>query len=152
MLKSENFWEQVNKTGECWLWMGRTQSDGYGSLSREGKEYLAHRVAWELTFGPTDLKVLHRCDNPPCVRPAHLFEGTQRDNIADMVAKGRQHRPVGTLNPKAKLNPTLADEIRGKYVPGNISALAKEYGVATSTIWRVISQESWAQEVANGTI
>jgi hypothetical protein len=75
----------------CWEWAGARNSDGYGK-SYAGSGYrMAHRVAWESSFGPIPdgLFVLHRCDNPPCVRPDHLFLGTNTDNVRDSVAKGR---------------------------------------------------------------
>jgi hypothetical protein len=90
------FWPRVNKTDDCWLWTGRVNKKGYGVFDRreagERRSYarLAHRIAWELTHGPIlNLSVLHRCDNPPCVRPDHLFLGTNDDNMKDASSKGR---------------------------------------------------------------
>jgi hypothetical protein len=90
----KDFWERVDKdtspTG-CWLWTGG-KNHGYGRISFNGKNFLAPRIAWEFTNGPIPdgLDVLHRCDNPPCVRPDHLFLGTLKDNYDDMVQKGRK--------------------------------------------------------------
>jgi hypothetical protein len=94
----ERFWLKVNKSGPvvrddlgpCWVWTGRTRNTGYGGF---GRSWLAHRFAWELTNAPIadGLCVLHRCDNPPCVNPAHLFLGTQADNNRDCGAKGRNN-------------------------------------------------------------
>jgi hypothetical protein len=82
------FWAKVKVTEYCWLWTGALRN-GYGRFGSPPYRY-AHRVAWELTNGsPGDLKVLHKCDNPKCVRPDHLFLGTQRDNIRDRAQKGR---------------------------------------------------------------
>ena len=83
----ERFWIKVQKTPECWMWTASTDSDGYGQFDHNH----AHRVAWELTYDPIPpgLHVLHRCDNPPCVRPDDLFLGTPADNTRDMVEKGR---------------------------------------------------------------
>jgi hypothetical protein len=87
------FWEKVKKsdTNDCWEWQSTTNNKGYGTISIKGRSRLAHRFSYEIHNGsiPNGLNVLHRCDNPLCCNPAHLFLGTQRDNIADMVAKGR---------------------------------------------------------------
>lgn len=90
---SERFWKRVDKTTGCWLWLGQVKKDGlrYGLLKIKYKHAYAHRVAWELVNGsiPEGLEVLHHCDVPHCVRPTHLFLGTQEDNMHDMAAKGR---------------------------------------------------------------
>ncbi len=89
---AERLWERVNKTDSCWLWTGATSSANYGQIRfAKDKCVLTHRLAWEVTKGaiPDGLYVLHRCDNPPCCNPDHLFLGTAADNTADMMAKGR---------------------------------------------------------------
>lgn len=86
------FFAKVAKGDGCWLWTGATHRNGYGSFKlRGGRQVRAHRFSWELARGPVPdgLSVLHRCDNRRCVRPEHLFVGTQRENLSDMVAKGR---------------------------------------------------------------
>jgi len=91
---SDRFWSHVDTSGECWVWTAARASKrgGYGRFGIENQqtEY-AHRVSWRLAYGPipTGLWVLHHCDNPPCVRPSHLFLGTQVENMADMTIKGR---------------------------------------------------------------
>lgn len=90
----ERLWEKVDKTGDCWVWTGYVNDDGYGRFSEgghQGRKVMVHRVAWELLHGsvPKGMQVLHSCDNPPCVKGEHLFLGTQADNVHDMVAKGR---------------------------------------------------------------
>ena len=76
----------------CWVWEGVRDKDGYGRVWIDGHYYRAHRVVWEDEYGPIPdgILVCHLCDNPPCVRPDHLFLGTQKDNIADMLEKGRR--------------------------------------------------------------
>ena len=92
----ERFFEKVTKTNGCWIWTACTHHQwGYGHFGVGGKTLAAHRVSWELHFGPIPdgLLVCHRCDNPPCVNPDHLFLGTNADNAADRVAKGRSVYP-----------------------------------------------------------
>ena len=96
---AERFWTKVDRSGgpdACWPWMGHRTRQGYGQVKILGKSTPAHRVAWELTNGPIPLGdhfgttcACHRCDNPPCCNPAHLFLGTMADNVADRDAKGR---------------------------------------------------------------
>lgn len=85
------FEAHVDKSGDCWLWTGPRSASGYGRCSRGMKKHRAHRVAFALYVAeiPEGMHVLHRCDNPPCVNPAHLFLGTHIDNMRDMEAKGR---------------------------------------------------------------
>lgn len=86
----KRFWGYVEKTETCWLWIGYKTGRGYGAIEFNYKSYPAHRVSWYLAFGemPT-VYVLHKCNNPICVNPEHLFLGTQFDNMRDMVQKGR---------------------------------------------------------------
>lgn len=95
----KRFWDKVRKTDECWNWVGCLNDDGYGSIRYENKARKAHRISYLLEYGAFDerLRVLHSCDNPTCVRPDHLFLGTQGDNMRDMVLKGRHG--AGSSNP-----------------------------------------------------
>jgi hypothetical protein len=93
----ERFWSHVDKSGDCWLWTGYRNPQGYGIFNiRKGKWEYAHRYAWKLTYQSplSSLHVLHHCDNPPCVRGIHLWIGTHQDNMADMMRKGRQKKGV----------------------------------------------------------
>lgn len=89
------FWEKVQKTPSCWLWTAAKNEKGYGIFGLRKETDKAHRIAWRLTIGeiPIGLFVLHKCDVPNCVNPAHLFLGTNLDNVRDMIAKGRNSPP-----------------------------------------------------------
>ena len=114
---ADRFWERVKKTATCWLWTGATNGVGYGLIGKgragEGNAY-AHRVSWEIHFGPipAGLYVCHSCDNPPCVRPDHLFVASNSQNIIDARDKGRLTRQHGTGRPNAKLTDADVAEIR----------------------------------------
>lgn len=98
------FWSKVERRGadECWPWRAAIHPGGYGMLGVKHRPFLTHRVSWAIANGPIPdgMCVLHRCDNPPCVNPAHLFLGTQGDNMADKVLKGRQQRGESAYNTK----------------------------------------------------
>ena len=89
----QRLWDKITKSGdnECWPWTAYRNACGYGTFQMNGKSLLAHRVVYQLTHGPfpAPMRVLHRCDNPACCNPSHLWLGTQSDNVADMNAKGR---------------------------------------------------------------
>jgi hypothetical protein len=88
---TDRFWKKVQKTDSCWVWIGGL-SHSYGWMGINSRHVLAHRISWELHNGPIPdgLYVCHHCDNPPCVRPDHLFLGTHDDNMNDKISKGRQ--------------------------------------------------------------
>lgn len=89
------FWSKVNKTEGCWLWTASGTDDGYGQLKFKGKRHYAHHLSVMLSGReiPAGMAVCHTCDNPPCVRPDHLFVGTLSDNQKDSVKKGRNYAP-----------------------------------------------------------
>ena len=152
----ERFWEKVDKCENgCWEWRVYT-SDGYGRIDNDGKNMLSHRLSYEihhpLTQPIQDIKlfVMHSCDNPKCVNPAHLSLGTHQDNMADMKNKGRWNGggagTPGEKNPSAKLTEQQVIEIRTRYANGGIThtQIAKEYGVSRQTISYIISRHTWA--------
>ncbi len=136
------FWEQVTPAG-CWEWTGARDRDGYGQTRIGMKRVKAHRKAWEILHGPipAGLHVLHRCDNPPCVRPDHLWIGTERDNQHDKWAKGR-----GVLRHGLKFSPEQIRDIRIRYATGTIRQrdLASEYNTDQATISEVIRRKTYA--------
>ncbi len=141
------FWQRVNKTDGCWLWIGLIGTRGYGKIGAggvRGPTLLAHRVSWELHFGPIPdgMFVCHHCDNPACVRPDHLFLGKPRDNTADMFAKGRANPPRGEACPWSRLTAQQVGEIRGRRGESP-KKLATEYGVSVGAITGIFRGVNW---------
>jgi hypothetical protein len=141
---AERFWRRVDKGSPemCWLWRGQRRRGGYGGIEDgQGRKLSAHRVAWILTRGniPDGLFVCHSCDEPRCVNPAHLFLGTADDNMADMVAKGRQ------VSGSAKLIPAEATAIRELATAGKHThrELAKMFGVTRPTVSNILARRTW---------
>lgn len=134
--------------GACWPWQGSRNTYGYGRIS-EGKRgscvaLMAHRLSWEIHRGaiPDGMNVLHSCDNPPCVNPGHLFLGSQADNVADMVAKGRQQR--GAKHAHSKLTDAEAVVMRTAYLAGTTTAeLAARFGRTKTGVTYVLRGEGW---------
>ena len=153
---AERFWAYVHR-GEpdaCWLWSSTTSGNGYGQIRiADGgprRYLLAHRVSWEMHHGPIPdgLLVCHHCDVRACCNPAHLFLGTQSDNIRDMVAKGRQVirvTVVGSQKASAKLTEAQVTEARRCYAQGdhNVSALSRAYGVSWAAMAAILRREKW---------
>jgi hypothetical protein len=128
----------------CWLWTGQIVRFGYGLIKNQNRRpRMAHRVSYELHRGhiPDGLLVCHRCDNPPCVNPAHLFLGTYADNNRDCQKKGRNTR--GERHAGAKLTTDEVRSIRRMYAAGTSQAqLAREFGTSPATIWRIIKMRA----------
>lgn len=153
------FWESVDKDGPapqhlphigpCWLWTGAKNNMGYGLVRCESDSgkwalKLTHRVSWEISSGeiPGALCVLHRCDTPLCVRPAHLFLGTKADNMADKVAKGRQPRGEKAHH---KLTSSQVEEIRALYAAGGVhqKELARRFCISRPQMCAILNGRSW---------
>lgn len=143
---AERFWEKVKFVwtyDACWEWQAYRTPYGYGQFAvRVEGVWLAPRLAYKLVYGEFDLRlhVLHRCDNPACVRPHHLFLGTQQDNLKDMRSKGRHVR--GEMQPRAKLTEIAVRDIRASNESSRM--LANRYGVNTEAINRVKKRLRWA--------
>jgi HNH endonuclease len=159
----ERFLSHVQKHPfHCWLWTGPTHGNGYGEFMFHRKRYSAHRFSFRLYNGTIrkGLHVLHRCDNPPCVRPSHLFLGTPADNWRDMIAKGHHARVpdsfkarLGTDNNAHKLTNAQVKKIRKLYEserhlprkgrPHSSSILATMFHVDRHTIRRITTRRYW---------
>ena len=146
---AERFWPKVDKSGECWVWTGYRNPSGYGELhrGRRGTGMVrAHRFSWELANGPIPrgLCVLHRCDNPPCVNPDHLWLGTKADNQRDMASKGRGTKTglPGESNPNARLTRVEIHAIRSASGESG-NWLATKYGVTRNHIYTIRARRNW---------
>jgi hypothetical protein len=154
--RAEKFWSQVSIPADvltgCWLWTGCTNHFGYGVMKlggRQTKVDRAHRIAWSEVNGPIPdgASILHSCDVPACVNPAHLRPGTDADNHADMVERGRASggSMKGTAHHQAKLTDDEVRRARAIYATGAMGTprLAKLFGVKQQTMWRVVTGVNW---------
>lgn len=176
-LKSR-FWEKVEKTEECWLWTGHKYTTGYGCISlgpRGSGVAAAHRLSYEWAFGeiPEGMQICHKCDVRHCVRPDHLFAGTNADNCRDKAEKGRapkaeshwthrmperiargnnsgmrRHPEVvkrGIDSSASKLTEVEVITIRSRYAAGGVRQwqLAEEFGTTQSTIHKIVTRQRW---------
>lgn len=146
------FWARVAKTDSCWIWTGLKIRQGYGRFSLNGKNWLAHRLAFLFTYGefPDDLCVLHNCDNPSCVRPDHLRLGSIRDNNADTMVRGR-HRHGEAVDASGENNNfhrftwQQIREIRA--LKGKLSAveIAQRFGTKRTYVNQILSGYRWRE-------
>lgn len=145
----ERFWKSVavSDPDACWLWKQSTRGPGYGSAFMDGRKMDAHRVAWTIACGviPDGMLVLHTCDTPLCVNPAHLFLGTHKDNTADMIRKGRSKLNTSQgRNPNAKLDIQRVTEIRQLLAEGETHRnIAGRYGVTQASISYINTGKTW---------
>lgn len=156
----DKFWSRAKRTPNgCWEWQG-AKSCGYGVVYFQKRNAFTHRLAWNITHGaiPDGMFVCHKCDNPPCVNPDHLFLGTPTDNVHDMRDKGRLVPPTGMKhwaardperargerNGSAKLTQANVDSIRAALERGERPrSLADSNGVSVSTIYSIARGDNW---------
>lgn len=147
------FWSKVSKSAnkeECWDWRAAIGRGGYGkfhvSVNKKEKSLVASRVAYFLYYqiNPGERLVLHRCDRAVCTNPAHLFLGSHKENMKDKVQKNRCNAVQGSKNKRAKLSESIIPEIISERLSGKSHHdIAKKYGVAQSTIWKIFAGEKW---------
>lgn len=151
MIDAERFWAKVNKTDGCWEWTASLDRGGYGHFGLNGKVIMPHRYSYIIHHPLTtdlwehrEICVCHKCDNPRCVNPAHMFLGSQVDNIKDRDTKGRGNQPKGERQYNSKLTETQVREIRGKFANGELQTqIALEYGTTQANISSIIKRKSW---------
>jgi hypothetical protein len=172
MTPSERFWSKVSKTPACWTWTGSPSSRGYGFFAiKHGQKIYAHRYAYELSKGAikTGMNVCHSCDNRLCVRPSHLFMGTQKDNIQDAVSKGRMasgernarrkdflakprvarieptnKKARGESHGNAKITAADVTKMRSMAKQFTHQILAKRFGISQSAVTMILARKRWA--------
>lgn len=139
---------KVNPGNGCHEFTAQKNASGYGVISIDGKQGLAHRVSWVAHNGaiPCGLHVLHKCDNPKCVNPEHLFLGTNRDNVDDKIAKGRLPRADGEYNNRSKLNSFQVKVIRRMlgFESMTYKEISSIFGVSIQNIYQIKIGRSWS--------
>lgn len=156
----ERFWSKVQKSDGCWEWTANRTRFGHGLIWRDGTTDGAHRVSWEIANDqpvPPGMFVCHHCDNPPCVRPDHLFIGTPKDNTVDAARKGRMargDRHSSRTHPERVVRGERAKQhkipeadipgIRAAVAAGaDQLAIASKYGVTRQAIWNIANRKTW---------
>lgn len=151
----QRFWTKVKKTNGCWLWTGQIDHHGYGRIRLDQQiKLLASRVSWEIHNGKIldGLLVLHKCDNPSCVNPDHLFLGTHKDNVADMIAKGRRGNNSSAISGERNHNTVLTWKIvmaiRKEFARlpkryGVKRELGRKYGMTGENIHSIVTYKTW---------
>lgn len=155
----KRFWEKVDKNGpllpgmdsRCWVWTAyrNMARNGYGVMRFKGKSVAAHRVSWEINVGPVPKDgsyhgtrhVLHKCDNPVCVRPSHLFLGTTHDNAMDMCLKGRQHKGENTGGVVATEHQVR--QIRALSSRMTQAELCRQFNLSQGIVHCIVRKKTW---------
>lgn len=157
----KRFFKKVNKDGPiipyvgtpCWIWIAGKNDKGYGGFSIQRRNRIAPRVSWIIHNGPIPegMLICHKCDNPPCVNPDHLFIGTRVDNSRDMVQKGRYWtggRPPlkrGATNGNSKITQDIVDQLRALHATGQYTqrALAKIFSICQTQVRNIVNLKQW---------
>lgn len=145
---AERLIEKCEITTGCWNWKGAINANGYASIWTGTRSETASRVAYRLLCGSIEvrdgkeLSVLHRCDNPRCVKPSHLFLGTHDDNMKDKSVKGRSAKVGGELNPRAKISAAAARTIKLSTEPARV--LAQRFGISRSHVSTIRRGAAWS--------
>ncbi len=147
----EKLWKRINKKGEdeCWEWLGSVSKNGYGQFGINNKVYYTHRAVYELIYGiiPKGLCVCHKCNNPPCCNPNHLFLGTARENSDKRDREGRWRTGdyCGEKHGRSKLTEKNIMEIRTLYSTGKYfqRELGEMFGVSRTHIDRILGKRTW---------
>lgn len=138
---------KIKKINGCWEWQGSRNKKGYGHLSYKRKVELAHRISWLMFKGkiPNDMKVCHKCDNPPCINPSHLFLGSQKENVKDMFQKKRKIHE-GINHPGAKLTNENIKEIRKLLREGKTQQyIADKYNISNGHVGSIKHRRTWKE-------
>lgn len=139
----ERFWKKVDKTDTCWNWTAYTHK-GRGMFRMHKRMLYAPRVSWFLAHGVwPSAYILHTCDNPSCVNPDHLFEGTQADNMRDMVAKARQAMHRGEKNGRCKTDLETVNKIKSLLQEGLRPCTIRDLGFNYSLVRKIKSGQNW---------
>lgn len=147
-ITKERFFQKVLKTDYCWVWLASKNNIGYGKMKVDGSIIKAHRLSWIIHTGQIISKtdfICHKCDNPRCVNPQHLFLGNAKTNMNDCSMKGRTYRPIGSKNVKCILSEHDVVTIRSIYTgkKGDQKNIAKMFGVNSRTICNIINRVTW---------
>ena len=144
----QRFNEKVDTEGVCHEWVGARNTEGYGNFYLKGKIVKAHRVSYQLAYGDFDktLQVLHKCDNPCCVNPEHLFLGTGTDNMQDMFSKGREADRSGEANGNKRVNEVAVRIIRYmSFIGKSHRVIARAYGIGQTTVSDIVNRRTWGE-------
>lgn len=147
-MKIEDLYNHIKDVNGCWEWQRSIDNSGYGRVNIDGKIWLTHRLSWTIHNGPIPkttsgrgMSVCHKCDNPKCINPDHLFLGTDKDNVHDAIHKNRRADQKGMNNPNRILTEQDVRDIRS--MPGPHRVIAARYGVSKYCIDEIRARTTW---------